>query len=197
MDRYDQTNNGQPIHAITLSRIQYHCCLVSHKGLYWVKKSTMYTKPLGKIIRDHGLCHHFYADDTQLYLSFIPSNINARENSVTSIEACITDIQSWMTKNMLKLNGDKTEVVTFSPKWKINEPISVQIGNSSLTSTETVKNLGVWFDATILMETHVNGICKSAYMQLHNISHIRHFLTTDVCTSYNTHRASMSYNSYS
>ena len=70
----------------------------------------MYTKPLGEIIRHHGLCYHFYAHETQLYFTFSPSD-NARENSILSIEACIADIQLWMTNNMLKLNGDKMELI--------------------------------------------------------------------------------------
>ena len=34
------------------------------------KNYIMYTKPVGDICRRHGLHHHFYADDSQLYLSF-------------------------------------------------------------------------------------------------------------------------------
>ena len=34
----------------------------------------MYTKPVSAIIRLHGLSHHSYADDTQLYMTMEHSN---------------------------------------------------------------------------------------------------------------------------
>ena len=30
----------------------------------------LYTSPLGNIIKFHGMCFHFYADNAQIYLSF-------------------------------------------------------------------------------------------------------------------------------
>ena len=67
---------------------------------------TLYTTPLGEIIRNHDMSYHMYADDTQLYLSIEPNNINVL---VESIEACIKDVKDWMYINKLKLNQDKTD----------------------------------------------------------------------------------------
>ena len=54
---------------------------------------------------------HCYADDTQLYLPFQPDDTAAQESAVASMEACIQDIRNWMTKDSLKINDDKTEVI--------------------------------------------------------------------------------------
>ena len=75
---------------------------------------TMYTTPLGNIIRKHGLNFHLYADDTQLYISFQPGVSVSKETAISCLEACIKDIQIWMTNNLLKLNDDKTELIVIT-----------------------------------------------------------------------------------
>ena len=74
---------------------------------------TLYTAPLGEIIRKHDLNYHFYADDTQLYLSIQPNDINVL---VFKMEKCILEVKEWMHTNKLKLNEDKTEVILINPK---------------------------------------------------------------------------------
>ena len=55
--------------------------------------------------------HHFYADDSQIYLSFKPSAADEPTTSKLRIESCIHDVNNWMSANKLLLNHDKTELL--------------------------------------------------------------------------------------
>ena len=73
---------------------------------------SLYTTPLHPIISKYrSLRCHFYADDTQIYLSFSPE---LASSAFTSIETCIEDIFSWMIGNKLSVNPDKTEYLLFN-----------------------------------------------------------------------------------
>ena len=61
----------------------------------------------------HGLSHHSYADDMQLYMTIDHSNNDWRDG-LTRIELCVSEIREWMNHNMLKLNDDKTELIVFT-----------------------------------------------------------------------------------
>ena len=77
----------------------------------------MYTKPVSDIIQRHGLSHHSYADDTQLYMTMDHSN-NDWWDGLARIELCVSEIREWMNQNMLELNDDKTELIVFASKYK-------------------------------------------------------------------------------
>ena len=77
----------------------------------------MYTKPGSDIIQRHGLSHHSYADDTQLYMTMDHSYNNWRDG-LARIQLCVSEIREWMNHNMLKLNDDKTELIVFTSKYK-------------------------------------------------------------------------------
>uniref|UniRef100_UPI003AF500BA reverse transcriptase domain-containing protein n=1 Tax=Thiolapillus sp. TaxID=2017437 RepID=UPI003AF500BA len=66
----------------------------------------LYTKPLTTLIRQHSIANQSFADDTQLYNSWRPDQIDA---SVQSMQDCISDVKTRMTAIKLKLNDDKTE----------------------------------------------------------------------------------------
>jgi hypothetical protein len=145
----------------------------------------IYTRPLGRLIRNHGLKFHLYADDTQLYMTATPASQQTVNNSVAVMEDCVHDIQTWMTTNFLKLNAEKTEVLLIgsaqqSRKFSLN---SIRIGNISVEiKSEPVKNLGVLFDTCLSMTPQVNSLCKKANFQLANIRKVRKLLTAESTT---------------
>ena len=146
------------------------------------KMFCMYTKPVGDIIKSHSFDYHSYADDTQIYISFKPGD-DDMQNILVRLQACVTDLKSWMDSNMLKLNEDKTEFIVFCPKLKSNlySSIEITIGNSIIKSSSAVRNLGVVMDASLSMEKHVGELSRSCFYNLRNISRIRCFLSEDTC----------------
>ena len=76
-----------------------------------------------------------------------------------------------MKSNLLILNPDKTEVVHFISRHKrvVEELESLRVGESDISPSSSVRNLGVLFESSGDMLGHVNQICKSAYFALHRI----------------------------
>ena len=89
-------------------------------------------------------------------------------------EDCLADISSWMCSNMLKLNEDKTEVMLFAPKHRVKDlqDCHLTFGGNVVTSSECVKNLGVYFDKTLSMNQQVSSVSKSCFHQIRNIGRI-------------------------
>ena len=69
---------------------------------------SIYTTPIGDIIRRHQLNFHLYADDTQLYANFELSDEDNKLSSLNKIENCVSEVRMWMNANFLKVNEDKT-----------------------------------------------------------------------------------------
>ena len=88
-------------------------CGVPQGSVLGARMYTMYTRQLSHIILRHGLQHHSYADDTQIYIQ-CENNAEARSEAMAKLEHCISDICIWMKANALKLNEDKTECIIFS-----------------------------------------------------------------------------------
>ena len=70
---------------------------------------SLYTNPISSIVHSHSsINYHFYADDTQLYITLSPDNFS---HSIQKLKDCLNDIQNFMLANKLKLNPDKTEFI--------------------------------------------------------------------------------------
>ena len=67
-------------------------------------------------MREAELKHHFYADDTQGYNTFVPSPSLGKSEGVQAVEEGLELAVSVFAQNMLKLNNDKTEVMAITPR---------------------------------------------------------------------------------
>ena len=140
---------------------------------------TIYTTLLGRIIQRRGLTYHLYADDTQLYMAFKPSDMTSKYDAISRIEACVADIRIWMNDNFLKLNDNKSELLFITTREELSKisDISIKVGDqSSSPSNDLPRNLGVIFDSKCCLDAHIAKLCKSINFNLHSVGKIRKYL---------------------
>ena len=86
-----------------------------------------------------------------------------------------------MAGNLLKLNDNKTEVITFTaPNVEMNMRIDViQIGDYNIQPVQCGRDIRVVFDHHIMMHENITNTCASCYFHLRNVSSIRDSLTDE------------------
>ena len=147
------------------------------------KAFIMYSQPVAQIIRFHGIKFHIYADDIQLYITFNPQIPGEAAVATYRLTSCVADIRRWMTENKLKLNDSKTEFFISASQKNMSKlsHINIRIGNETISPSNTIKNLGVTFDPSMTMSSHITSLCQSINFNLRNISRIRRFIDKESC----------------
>ena len=136
---------------------------------------SLYYGPLEDVIRAHGIDTMMYADDCQLYIIIKRSN---RRVALDQLELCIDDVLRWNTQNGLKCNPSKTEVIHFYSRFMPSDNIShLRVGTAIIEPVNEVRDLGITLDSTLTLRTHINNICRSGSLSLHELSKIRKFLS--------------------
>ena len=100
---------------------------------------TMYTYPMLKIVKDHILYYHSYADDTQIYVR-CENNATYINIALSRLKDCIADICLWMSNSSLKINEQKTELIIFHSSRSpvlVNMPLIVE--TDTIMANSTVK----------------------------------------------------------
>ena len=102
------------------------------------------------IARASEISIHMYADDTQLYVSFIPEDFPAAQ---AKMEWCIAQIRQWLSQNCFKLNDGKTELMVIGQPAqlkKITSDINITIGDSVISRSSSVRNIGAVLDSGLI-----------------------------------------------
>ena len=141
---------------------------------------TLYMQSLSNVICKSGHSYHFFADDSQLHNSSIPSDFLAL---VHSFKDCIEDVAEWMSDRKLKMNDDKTELIAIGTKSRINQVTPnltpVSISGYDIPFSQSARNLGIFIDETLSMDVHTKYLCRILFCQLRRLGKIRPFLSTD------------------
>ena len=141
---------------------------------------TMYIFPIKNVINKDIFHYHLYADDTQLYSAYKPDNFI---KAVLDISDGTKEINNWMTENKLKMNADKTEIMICGSVQKLNNVNfdSIVIDDDDVSISESVRNLGFYFDKNFNLNVHISNLRRSCYNEIRKISHIRPHLN-EKCT---------------
>ena len=129
----------------------------------------LYLLPMSAILKYHKIGYHVYADDTQLYISF---KCKQPLEAISKVNSSLSDIMWRMITNKLKIiNDSKTEFIVFrSPQLRCDlSGLSVNVGESQITQSVKVRDLGLIFDQCLNFDDHITAICRSTYFHIRNI----------------------------
>ena len=134
---------------------------------------TLYYKPLSNVICDHESDYHKYADDTQLSKGAPPDQF---QSYLCDIQTCNESIVDWMYSNNLRLNTEKTEVLSVASTSRLSSVgrDSADIGGKRIPFRSSVRNLGVHLDQTLSTQQHISSVSCAAYLGLRRIDSIRY-----------------------
>ena len=141
---------------------------------------TLYTHPLSAVNCQSGLSNHFFADDSQLHKSTVPSDFPVL---ACCLKDCIEDVAEWMGDSKLKMNDDKAELMAIGTRSKLSQVIPnlapMAISGCDVPFSQSVRNLGFCLDETLSMDAHIKYLCRILFCRLRRIGKIRSFLSTD------------------
>ena len=135
-----------------------------------------YISPVGQLITSHGVEHHQYDDDTQLFLAMRASTIRA---GLSTLEDCTRDVKRWFAENDLLLNADKSEVMMIGTPSQLRAASTVNtvaVADANVTLSSKLKSLGVIVDSRLSFDAHIAMVCKTCNYHIWALRQIRRLL---------------------
>nr|CAI5825683.1 unnamed protein product [Callosobruchus analis] len=120
-----------------------------------------------------------YADDT---------NILVKGDGILDVKHKSNEVfkssKEWFTRNSLVINADKTNGVLFKTnRANIHEPEYLNIGDTHVKLTKTVKFLGLIVDNTLSWSDHVESIQKRLSSSIKSLRVLKRYTDNDTIKS--------------
>jgi len=94
------------------------------------------------------------------------------------------DLQYWFWQNNLLLNPEKSKVIYLGTRQRrCDLPSKTCVAGCDITSSDTVKTLGVTLDSTLSFQTHDNNVVRSCNFHLCALRHIRRSLHCNIANT--------------
>ena len=116
------------------------------------------------------LCN--FADDNTIFKCS-----NSIDSVITSLQADLSSCLSWFSANQLVANPDKFQMIFLG----IRDPsYSLYIaGKKVITSSESVKLLGIEIDNKLSFRSHIESLCRQASRKINCLFRIRRYLNEE------------------
>ena len=124
-----------------------------------------YIAPLTILLQKHNIHHHLYADDSQLYVTFPPTD---HTQALARMEACVQDGKAWLCDNGLVMNDNKSQAIVIrSSSLRTTTSLTrVNIRGQLVDTSPVIRDLGFTIDTNLTMTSQVANVCRSAYYHL-------------------------------
>lgn len=109
---------------------------------------------------------HCFADDTQIYLAFKPTNYL---NAMAKMNADLQKVLNWSREHNLELNSSKCKYMIFGPSNSLNllnNSLRICVGDEELERVDNSRNLGVIIDNKLKFTLHVNKLLQRSFFAL-------------------------------
>ena len=134
----------------------------------------IYIRSLYETVKRTGFSIEGYADDHQVYVTFLPASQSA--TLTIALQNCFSAIEQWMHQYCLQLNPGKTQLMVVGPPKVLK---NIHISGAVLTSgicirfVKFAKNLGMIFDDTMTFKKQILELKKDSFRLIRMIKKLR------------------------
>ena len=165
---------GIPSHSSPFSHLT---CEVPQGSVLCSVLFNLYTTPLSYLISASSISHLQYADDTQHFLSFVPTKLSS---AINNIQSTITLISSWMSSNFLTLSPSKTEFLLIGLPRQTSKTVNPSLSLSlppfhqSLNAQPVCLKSRFHIDSTLSFSKQISSLSSACHYQIHDLRRMRH-----------------------
>jgi len=171
-DTSDLQNSYWSIRTLITYDVAYDCGHKSEVSRWPKCLKTLWHWVRGKWCRRASA--HQYADDKQLFAS---AKLDHIANLRQQLGNYVMDVRRWCASRRLQLNSDKTEAIWFGSRAYIDklssQDLTLTIGETTINTTDVVRNLGVLLDSQLSMKQHVAKVASVCFYHIRRLRQIR------------------------